>query len=1481
MTKPLSVLIVGEVESDTQLILRTLKKGGFKPAFEQVNTPVQMRRALKNSAWDVVLSAFALPKLDGPTALKLLQESGLDTPFIIVSDSLGEEAAVGMLKAGACDCVPKENLKRIVPVVERELRRAADREQGKQLEAALRESEEKWHSLVNATPDYVALHDPEGRYLYLNHYAKGFTEKDVIGASVYQYISPESVALFREKMEKAVKTWKSQYFEHAGLGDNGARRIYEEYLVPMHGKNQEIEILGVARDITARKQGQEALSESEDKFKYAFDHSVTGKSVTLPSGEIDVNRALGRMLGYSQAELKNRKWQEITHSGDLELTQRAVDKLVSGEKDSVRFNKRYLHKNGSIVWADVGIAIRRDKEGDPLYYITSINDITEQVRSEEALRALTMRQEAILAAVPDILMQVDQKKGYTWANLSGLEFFGKDVIGKKADYYFEGEQDIYKEIAPLFKGVKDVIYLESWQRRKDGEKRLLAWWCRVLKDMDGKVTGALSSAHDITEVKRTEELLREAEERYKLLFESAPLAINVTRGTQITYANPSYLKMFGLSSLEELRELAPMALFSSEARPRIQENIQRRAKGLPVPAAYETECMRKDGTKFPVLMYVTSTAFADGPATVGFILDITERKLAEEALQQSEEKYRQLTERSVFGVFIIQDAKMVYVNPSFAKMFGYSPREIIGRLNPRALIHPEDVAAVTKSIQERLAGKNQTGNNGYKGIKKDGSIIYMEVHGMRIDYQGKPAVMGTLVDITERKRSEQQREMLYQVLRAVSGLLELENIAGSAVETIVRFTGLPHVSIALPDENGTHWVVRGAAGKLAAELGATYPIHKGVIGNAFKTGQTQWVRDNSKQPGYVNDVKKPGGPALRSEFVALMRSGSDLLGALNVESDRVDAFDNADVMMIQSAADIISLTLQNARLYREAQQEIIERKRVEQALQESEERFRVIYEKANDGVMISNDNNKIVDVNPRYCEMLGYSRAELLKMHVPDVQAPEVRQSGSVLKTEIALHGNSLFEGLDIDRNGRRIPVEISVGHVELPSGGLYVSVVRDITERKQTQTLQEAVYRIAAAADTTRSLEDLYPQIHQIILSVMPAENFYITLYDESQNLLLFPYFKDAEDEPLISGLQPAKGLTAYVLRTGKSLLCTQAVHDELERRGKIKLLGLSSAIWLGVPLVVEGKTIGAMVVQHYTDPQAYGEREQDMLEFVSTQVAIAINRKRAEEEILSLNADLEQRVVERTRQLQLAQEKIFRQEKLAMLGQLAGGVGHELRNPLGIISNAIYYLKYIQPDADEKVRQYHAMIEQEVHTSEKIITDLLDFARLDSTDRELLSVRELVQRTLTRFAVPESIQTSLEISEDLPKVFADLSQMEQVLGNLTVNACQAMASLRSTTDVTLKDPTTGVVKGGVLTISARRQKGMVGIAVKDTGTGITPENMARIFEPLFTTKSKGIGLGLAVSRKLAEANGGRIEVKSELGRGSTFTLFLPVEGK
>jgi signal transduction histidine kinase len=276
---------------------------------------------------------------------------------------------------------------------------------------------------------------------------------------------------------------------------------------------------------------------------------------------------------------------------------------------------------------------------------------------------------------------------------------------------------------------------------------------------------------------------------------------------------------------------------------------------------------------------------------------------------------------------------------------------------------------------------------------------------------------------------------------------------------------------------------------------------------------------------------------------------------------------------------------------------------------------------------------------------------------------------------------------------------------------------------------------------------------------------------------------------------------------------------------------------------------------------------------------------RKIAEEALKNYSARLEAEVSARTQELRQAQEQVVRQERLAVLGQLAGSVGHELRNPLGVINTSIYYLKLVQPDADWKIKEHHTIIEKEVQNATKIIGDLLDYARVISSDRQTASVPALVRQTLDRFPVPAGVKLTLDLPDDLPDVFADPLQVQQVLGNLTVNACQAMAA-----SVGRLSPQTGSVTamagGGELTISAhevvpvagrRREKKMVAIFVKDTGTGITPENMKRLFEPLFSTRITGIGLGLAVSRKLVEANDGSIEVESEVGKGSTFKLFLP----
>jgi PAS domain S-box-containing protein len=141
-----------------------------------------------------------------------------------------------------------------------------------------------------------------------------------------------------------------------------------------------------ARDITSQKLAEKGLWESEDKFKYVFDYSIVGKSITTPAGMIQPNRALCQMLGYSEEEFQNKSWQITTHPDDIDATHKVVDALLAGEMESARLTKRYLHKNGSVVWTDVSTSLRRDEQGQPLYFMTTVLDITERKLAEEELK---------------------------------------------------------------------------------------------------------------------------------------------------------------------------------------------------------------------------------------------------------------------------------------------------------------------------------------------------------------------------------------------------------------------------------------------------------------------------------------------------------------------------------------------------------------------------------------------------------------------------------------------------------------------------------------------------------------------------------------------------------------------------------------------------------------------------------------------------------------------------------------------------------------------------------------------------------------------------------------------------------------------------------------------------------------------------------------------------------------------------------------
>lgn len=270
---------------------------------------------------------------------------------------------------------------------------------------------------------------------------------------------------------------------------------------------------------------------------------------------------------------------------------------------------------------------------------------------------------------------------------------------------------------------------------------------------------------------------------------------------------------------------------------------------------------------------------------------------------------------------------------------------------------------------------------------------------------------------------------------------------------------------------------------------------------------------------------------------------------------------------------------------------------------------------------------------------------------------------------------------------------------------------------------------------------------------------------------------------------------------------------------------------------------------------------------------------RKRAEDEIRRLNDELELKVEERTTQLVEAQEELVRKEKLAILGQLAGSVGHELRNPLGVINNAVYFLKTVTSDDDDVVKDYLDIIKGEVDNAERIIADLLDFSRTKTPQTVPVHLPELVRLSLEKCVIPDTVRVVTEIPETLPQVMTDPFQMGQVFRNLIVNAVQAMPEGGDLHISSRPVYNAGKARHGFsITGTCMPEGDFIEVAVADTGEGITPGNMKKLFQPLFTTKTNGIGLGLVVSMKIAETNGGTIEVASVPGKGTTFRVLLPV---
>jgi signal transduction histidine kinase/DNA-binding response OmpR family regulator len=417
----------------------------------------------------------------------------------------------------------------------------------------------------------------------------------------------------------------------------------------------------------------------------------------------------------------------------------------------------------------------------------------------------------------------------------------------------------------------------------------------------------------------------------------------------------------------------------------------------------------------------------------------------------------------------------------------------------------------------------------------------------------------------------------------------------------------------------------------------------------------------------------------------------------------------------------------------------------------------------------------------------------------------------------------------------------------------------RQLEDRLQRRSEElEALVRIGGEFNLRLGLEELTELILVIAHEEFKADHAELFLFDDEQRLLLCRNLNNGTRTPEEARdiLDREDTIAGRVFLTQEPILIMMA--DEDQPLSYLSALDLRSG--MGAPLKHHGRLLGILTVGH-ENPGHFGESNLKMLRSVGEQAALAVRNAQLHAALQSYAQNLESMVEKRTQELRAAQAQLVQTEKLAALGRLAAGIAHEVNNPLQPVLNcleaAIEDVENDQPVDLESLR----VAESEVQRIKTIVSRLLDFSRPNHEERVPVDLHELIQEVLTLTNRQlERMQVSVETHlSPVEPVAGSPTQLKQVLLNLVLNAMESMPD------------------GGLITIETRSDERGSAILVADSGSGIDEETMAQIFEPFYSTKGSGTGLGLSGSYGIIPGHGGCIEVESEPGKGSRFTVWLP----
>jgi PAS domain S-box-containing protein len=785
-------------------------------------------------------------------------------------------------------------------------------------------------------------------------------------------------------------------------------------------------------------------------------------------------------------------------------------------------------------------------------------------------------------------------------------------------------------------------------------------------------------------------------------------------------------------------------------------------------------------------------------------------KELENELRKSEEKCRVafMTSPDSVNITRLSDGMYVFVNDRFTKILGYSEEEAIGKTSLELDIwtNPEDRGALIKQLREN--GKVDNFSAIFR--RKDGSLVNGLMTASLIDIDGVPHILNVTRDVTLALKTEEALEQEQMIIDALMNNLPDHIYFKDRQSRFIR-------------NNKAH----------ARSFGLDDPDQ------AIGRSDFDFFTEDAARKAFDDEQKiiETGQPVFKEE-------------KLTRKDNTVVWFHAMKMPLFNNNGNIIG-TFGISR-------DITKQKYAEETLKHSEERFRSVTHSANDAIITIDFDGNILGWNRGAENIFGYKETEIigesLNIIIPEDYVKQHIKNKILLERRRPEYNKyKPVELAGMRKNGDFFPIELSLSEWETSEGKFYTGIVRDITSRKRTELENQIIYEITQGVTSTSNLDELLKLIHHSLGKAVNADNFFVALYNDDSGLFSFPYFVDKYDKTPLPTLM-GKSCTAYVFRTLKPFLFSEEEYNRLLENDEVELIGSASPSWIGIPLQTPAKVIGVMVLQHYEKADVYTENDVKLLMSIGSQIAIAIERKKAEEEILLKNELLQA--------INAEKDKFF------------SILAHDLRGPLSAFVAATQILtEEIQSMNLEEIREISVSMKESATNIYSLLENLLEWSRLQRGVMDFVPEKFNIRReikecidVLSESARKKEIVINFSIPPDLD-IIADKHMFDTVTRNLVSNAIKFT-------------PTGGNIQVEVLTNTNNETE----IHITDSGIGMTAELKNKLFHINEKTSREGTdgepstGLGLLLCKEFVEKHDGKIWAESEAGQGSTFYFTIPV---